>query len=108
MRTELANEFRRLMDNEIESRPSAMCFEFAYQGKVAMDRIRFAIRSVERFANHSGPALEANLRSLKHWSVCNLLSDDSKMHGADIGTAARASHIHPVSPPTRTRLCRSR
>jgi len=65
MRTELANEFRRLMDNEIESRPSAMCFEFAYQGKVAMDRIRFAIRSVERFANHSGPALEANLQLLE-------------------------------------------
>jgi hypothetical protein len=65
MRSDLVNEFRRLMDNEVESRPSAMCFEFAYQGKIAMDRIKFAIKSVERFANHPGPALEANLQLLE-------------------------------------------
>jgi hypothetical protein len=62
MKTDMANEFRRQLDNEVESQPSAMCFEFAYQVKIATERIRFAIKSMECFAAHSGPALEANLQ----------------------------------------------
>jgi hypothetical protein len=65
MKSDMANEFRRLLDNEVESRPSAMCFEFAYQVKIATERIRFAIKSLECFAGHSGPALEANLQLLE-------------------------------------------
>ena len=34
----------------VQSRPSAMEFEMAYQARVAIDRIKFAIKHTEQFA----------------------------------------------------------
>lgn len=37
------------LEAEVRSRPSAIEFEMAYQARVAIDRIKFAIRHVEQF-----------------------------------------------------------
>jgi len=52
MRSEMLKEFVGLIEAEAHSRPSALEFELAYQARVAIDRIRFAIRATE---NRSQP-----------------------------------------------------
>ena len=48
MKSELAEEIFALI--EARSRPTPMEFEMAYQTRVAVDRIRFAIKHFEQFA----------------------------------------------------------
>ena len=38
------------IEANVQSRPSAMEFEMAYQARVAIDRIKFAIKHAEQFA----------------------------------------------------------
>jgi hypothetical protein len=38
------------IEADVQSRPSAIEFEMAYQARVAIDRIKFAIRHTEQFA----------------------------------------------------------
>jgi len=52
MRSEMLKEFVGLIEAEAHSRPSALEFELAYQARVAIDRIRFAIKATE---NRSQP-----------------------------------------------------
>jgi len=39
------------IEADVQSRPSAIEFEMAYQARVAIDRIRFAIKHAEQFAS---------------------------------------------------------
>ena len=48
----------------VQSRPSAMEFEMAYQARVAIDRIKFAIKHTEQFARPCGTMREAGLELL--------------------------------------------
>ena len=41
-------------DAQVKFRPSPIEFEMAYQVRVAIDRIRFAIKATDQFAHHSG------------------------------------------------------
>ncbi|MDQ2843681.1 MAG: hypothetical protein M3Y72_22100 [Acidobacteriota bacterium] len=52
MRSEMLKEFVGLIEAGAHSRPSALEFELAYQARVAIDRIRFAIKATE---NRSQP-----------------------------------------------------
>ena len=47
MSSEIINQF---LEAEVRSRPSALEFEMAYQARVAIDRIKFAIKHAEQFA----------------------------------------------------------
>ena len=47
MRSEMLQEFVGLIEAEAHTRPSALEFELAYQVRVAMDRIRFAIKATQ-------------------------------------------------------------
>jgi hypothetical protein len=49
---------------ELRSRPSPIEFEMAYQARVAIDRIRFAIKHTEQFASLCPFQREANLQLL--------------------------------------------
>ena len=40
----------QFLEAEVRSRPSALEFEMAYQSRVAIDRIKFAIKHAEQFA----------------------------------------------------------
>ena len=52
------------IEAEVRLRPSAIEFEMAYQARVAIDRIKFAIKHTERFAEPCIHVREAGLQLL--------------------------------------------
>ena len=52
------------IETEVQSRPSAAEFEMAYQARVAIDRIKFAIRHTEQFGRPCDTMREASLQLL--------------------------------------------
>jgi hypothetical protein len=55
---------RQSIDDGANSRPSAIEFEMAYQARVAIDRIRFAIKHTEQFVPRTDHTREATLQLL--------------------------------------------
>lgn len=53
-----------LIEAEVSRRPSAMEFELAYQARVAIDCIRFAIKVMEQFARQPDQLESANFQLL--------------------------------------------
>lgn len=53
-----------VIEAEIRSRPSAIEFEMAYQARIAIDRIKFAIRHTEQFSKPCIHMREAGLQLL--------------------------------------------
>ena len=51
MTTKSMYQLLEIIEEEVRSRPSAIEFEMAYQARVVVDRIKFAIRQVEQHAN---------------------------------------------------------
>jgi hypothetical protein len=51
MKSELAKEIFELIEARSGTKPTPMEFEMAYQARVAIDRVRFAIRHTEQFAS---------------------------------------------------------
>jgi len=51
-------------DAHVKSPPSPIEFEMAYQVRVAIDRIRFAIKATDQFAHHHRQLQEAGLQLL--------------------------------------------
>ena len=64
MKAEMLRRFMEIVDSEVRSGPSAMEFELAYQVRVAVERIRFAIKHIECFAPPCPHLREANLQLL--------------------------------------------
>jgi hypothetical protein len=52
------------MKTDAQSRPSAIEFEMAYQARVVIDRIKFAIKHVEQFTRPCDTLREVNLELL--------------------------------------------
>jgi hypothetical protein len=64
MKSELAEEIFQLIETRSHARPTPMEFEMAYQARVAIDRIRFAIKHTEKFAPQTDELREAELQLL--------------------------------------------
>jgi hypothetical protein len=64
MSNEIMHQILEAIEIDVRSRPSAIEFEMAYQARVAVDRIRFAIKHVEQFASPCEQMREANLQLL--------------------------------------------
>jgi hypothetical protein len=62
MRSELVKEFVEMIEADVQNRPSPGEFEMAYQARVAMDRIRFAIKATEINREQSEPLKEAGMQ----------------------------------------------
>jgi hypothetical protein len=52
------------IEADVRSRPSAIEFEMAYQARVAIDRIKFAIKHAEQFAMPCDTMREAGMQLL--------------------------------------------
>jgi hypothetical protein len=52
------------VETDVQSRPSATEFEMAYQSRIAIDRIRFAIKHTEQFSKPCIHMREASLQLL--------------------------------------------
>ena len=64
MRAEAVEQVLRMIEDSANSTPSAIEFEMAYQSRVAMDRIRFAIKATEQAADQPEQLREAGLQLL--------------------------------------------
>jgi len=83
MRREL-EEIVALIEARAQSRPTAMEFEMAYQARVAMDRIRFAIKHTEQFAPHIDQMREAGLQLLEALDRLETSIADSRPPGRPV------------------------
>jgi hypothetical protein len=64
LKSELAEEIFQLIEARSRARPTSTEFEMAYQARVAIDRIRFAIKHTEQFGPHTEQMREAGLQLL--------------------------------------------
>ena len=64
MRSEILRQILETIETDVQSRPSAVEFEMAYQSRVAIDRIRFAIKHTEQFSKPCIHMREASLQLL--------------------------------------------
>lgn len=62
MKSRLAQEVFSIVETEVLKRPAPIDFEMAYQVRVAIDRIRFAIKQIEQFSLNSGPVQETGFQ----------------------------------------------
>jgi hypothetical protein len=64
MRSEFMHQIVETTGADVQSRPSAMEFEMAYQARIAIDRIKFAIKHAEQFARPCDAVREVGLELL--------------------------------------------
>jgi len=64
MSLEFAHKVLDSVEAEVRSRPSPSEFEMAYQARVAIDRIRFAVKHTEEFSKGCVAFREAHLQLL--------------------------------------------
>ena len=64
MASEMTQKILEMIEAEAYSRPTPVEYELAYQARVAIDRIRFAIQHTEKFAPHTDHMREAGLQVL--------------------------------------------
>jgi hypothetical protein len=65
MNSEIMHQIVEMMESEAHSRPSPIEFEMAYQARVAIDRIRFAVKHAEQFSKPCDQMREASLHLLE-------------------------------------------
>ena len=65
MSSEIMQELLQMIEAEVQSRPSPLEFEMAYQARVAIDRIKTAIKQAEQFSKPCNEMREASLRLLE-------------------------------------------
>jgi hypothetical protein len=109
--SKIMGQILQTIESEVRSRPSAMEYEMAYQARIAIDRIRFAITQTEQSARHSDPVREASLQLVD--ALDRLESADrhfqSRFHGGcALGTSETTTDDHngssrkvEVEPPCR-------
>jgi hypothetical protein len=64
MSSEMMQEVLEMIEAEADSRATPFEYELAYQARVAIDRIRFAIQQTEKFAPHTDHMREVGLQLL--------------------------------------------
>ena len=64
MSSEIMHQIVETIESEVRSRPSPLEFEMAYQARVAMDRIKFAIKHAEQFSKPCIHMRDASLELL--------------------------------------------
>jgi hypothetical protein len=61
----MMHEVIEMIESEVHSRPSPFEYEMAYQARVVIERIRFAIKHVDRFARPCDQMRDASLQLLE-------------------------------------------
>lgn len=64
MDTQLLNKIVEMIECEVNSRPRDVEFEMAYQARIAIDRIKFAIKHTEQYGPHTDPMLNVGIQLL--------------------------------------------
>jgi hypothetical protein len=64
MSSETTHQIAEIIEAGVRSRPSSIEFEMAYQARIAIDRIKFAIRHTEQFSKPCTRMREVGLQLL--------------------------------------------
>jgi hypothetical protein len=64
MSSETIDQILLMIEHRANSRPSALEFEMAYQARIAIDRIRFAIKHTEQFGPQTDQSRDTSLQLL--------------------------------------------
>ena len=64
MKSELEEKIFELIEARSQGQPATMEFEMAYQARIAIDRIRFAIKHTEQFAPSTDQMRDVGLQLL--------------------------------------------
>jgi hypothetical protein len=64
MRSEIMRQIVETIEADVQSRPSAIEFEMAYQARIAIDRIKFAIKHSDQFGKPCDAMREAGMQLL--------------------------------------------
>ena len=64
MSSEIMRQMVEAIEADVHSRPSAIEFEMAYQARVAIDRIKFAIKHADQFGKPCDAMREAGMQLL--------------------------------------------
>jgi len=64
MSSGIMHQIVELLEAEVQTRPSPIEFEMAYQARVAIDRIKFAIKHTEQFARPCDTMREVGMQLL--------------------------------------------
>jgi hypothetical protein len=64
MSSEAMHEFLQTVEAEVQSRPTPTEFEMAYQARIVIDGIRFAIKHTEQFGPRTDQMREAGVQLL--------------------------------------------
>jgi len=65
MSSEMMHQIVEMIKSEAHSRPSPIEFEMAYQVRIAIDRIKFAIKHAEQFSKPCSERREASEQLLE-------------------------------------------
>ena len=65
MNFEIMHQIAEMIQSEAHSRPSPIEFEMAYQARVAIDRIRFAVKHADQFSRPCDQMREASMQLLE-------------------------------------------
>jgi hypothetical protein len=98
MTSTIVHEFIQMIEDETQSRPTPVEFEMAYQARVAIDRIRFAINQTEQFGPQTDRMREAGLQlldALERLELVDRRFQQRSRHGSarSIGDGI-ASHVN--------------
>jgi hypothetical protein len=93
MSSEVMHQIGESIEAEGRLRPSAIEFEMAYQARIAIDRIKFAIRHTEQFSKPCIHMREAGLQLLdalerlesldRRFQIRSRIAPDRNGNGAD-------------------------
>jgi hypothetical protein len=90
------HEFLETVEAEIQSRPTPTEFEMAYQARIAIDRIRFAIKHTEQFGPRTDQMREAGIQLLD--ALQRLETVDRRFQDRSRIRAFQGRRIHPTKP----------
>jgi hypothetical protein len=104
MSSKVMRQILQTIEDGVNSRPSAVEFEMAYQTRIAIDRIRFAIRHTEQFVPCTDQTREAGLQlldALERLEAVDRRFQDRSRTGAGWGQIERPRTHSVVSGITR-------
>jgi hypothetical protein len=97
MTSDFIRKIIETIEADVASRPSPAEFEMAYQARVAIDRIKFAIRHADQFGSPCGTMREAGIQLLD--ALQRLESIDRRFQ---IRSQIAAPHTNGISAEVRT------
>src|SRR5436853_6039868 len=110
MKSEVLQEFVAMIEADAQLRPSPGEFEMAYQARVAIDRIRFAIKATESTREHPDELRKAGMQLLDALDRLEAAERRFRTDGAARSVARMDEQTHPAVlkaclRPHREELC---